>query len=72
MIIMSMKVEFEWREDIPEEIEKPILALTGNGKMLVFKNTSYYGKSESCYKRLKEKYNVRCWAYQEELIKKLA
>ena len=70
-----MNVEFEWRTDEPAEWNEPILACTENGKLIVFKDTlGFYGhpsnNPHSRFPFLKDKYNIKCWVYCRELVKK--
>ena len=54
----------------PQDIELPIIYCTGNNKMGVFKNTYglMNGKPYSHWKWLKEKYNIKWWCYQWEIL----
>lgn len=54
----------------PQKIELPIIYCTGNGKIGVFKDTSttLYGKACSHWEWLKEKYNIKWWCYQCEIL----
>ena len=51
-------------------IDLLILAWANNDKLIVFKNTkSYvYGQPISGFNKLVEKYNIKFWAYQYEVI----
>ena len=64
-----MKVEFEWKRTdiIPGDYQSPILCMTGNGKLMTLKDTSSSlgGSNWSWYV---EKYNIKYWCYQSELI----
>lgn len=69
-------MEFNWNDSTiePDDYNLPVLCQSWNGKLLVFKDTvSYYnGKKETAHSgwsRLKEKYNIKFWVYQKELIK---
>lgn len=71
-------IQFEWilAEQAPEDWYAPVLYVTGNNKLRVFKDTlsfcgnDYNDKSthRSQWKRLKEKYNVKFWVYQSQLL----
>lgn len=67
-----MTANFNWNPASwePMNIDLPILAWTNNDKLVVFKNTkSYmYGQLVSDFKRLVDKYNIKFWAYQYEVI----
>jgi hypothetical protein len=67
-----MTARFNWNPASwePMNIDLPILAWTNNDKLVVFKNTkSYmYGKPVSDFKRLVEKYNIKFWVYQVNVI----
>lgn len=73
---MNTKVEFEWRTEEPAEWNEPILACTEKGKLIVFKDTlGFYGgdpsnNPHSNFSWLKDKYNLKCWVYCRELVKK--
>ncbi len=76
------KVEFIWNDafDKPKDIKKPILGLTENNKLIVFKDTigrkvdkrdglGHYTYIEySDWDRLVDKYNIKYWTYQNNLI----
>ena len=72
----SNRVEFQWQDAScpPEEINEPIVCCTNNNKILTFKDTiKSYNKdgnivTESGWDRIREKYRIRLWAYQRELI----
>jgi hypothetical protein len=54
-------------------IDLPILAWTNNDKLVVFKDTKTWLNGDtkhpiSDFKRLVEKYNIKFWAYQYEVI----
>ncbi len=67
-----MTARFNWNPASwePMNIDLPILAWTNNDKLVVFKNTkSYmYGEPVSDFKRLVEKYNIKFWVYQVDVI----
>lgn len=75
------KVEFIWNDafDKPKDIKKPILGLTENNKLIVFKDTisrkvkhdesGHYTYVEySNWDHLVNKYNIKYWTYQNNLI----
>lgn len=71
--VLSLTKEFIWNtvNDIPKYIEEPILCLTDNGKLMTFKNTKtliWPNKVESGFGHLAEKYKIRFWVYQKELL----
>ena len=69
-----MKVKFEWISFTVEPVyDEPILAITKNDKLIVFKDTkTFYGGDVSTvhsgWKRLVEKYNIKYWVYQSHLL----
>jgi len=75
------QVFFEWNDafDEPKDIKKPILGLTENNKLIVFKDTigrkvkhdesGHYTYVEySNWDHIVDKYNIKYWTYQSELI----
>lgn len=57
----------------PMNIDLPILAWTTNDKLVVFKDTKTWLNGDtkhpiSGFNRLVEKYNIKFWAYQYEVI----
>ena len=73
MITIDLNTSFEWRmaTEIPRDIEEPILCLTENGKLMTFKNTKTLirpNKVESGFGNLVEKYKIKLWTYQKELL----
>lgn len=73
MITVDLNTSFEWRmaSETPRDIEEPILCLTDNGKLMTFKNTKtliWPNKVESGFGHLAEKYKIRFWVYQKELL----
>ena len=73
MITIELNTSFEWRmaTEIPRDIEEPILCLTDNGKLMTFKNTKtiiYPNTTKSGFGYLAEKYKIRFWVYQKELL----
>lgn len=73
MITIDLNTSFEWRmaNDTPRDIEEPILCLTDNGKLMTFKNTKtliYPNTVESGFGHLVEKYKIKLWVYQKELL----
>jgi len=75
------KVEFIWNDayNIPKDWNEPVLALTKNKKLIVFKNTigrmigsvingepEYVEKSD--WRNLQYKYKIEYWTYQKNLI----
>lgn len=73
MITMDLNTSFEWRmaNDAPRDIEEPILCLTDNGKLMAFKNTKtliWPNTVESGFGHLVEKYKIKLWVYQKELL----
>lgn len=73
--------EIEWRDasEGPSDMNEPILYCTKNNKLGTFKNTvgyhstvGYYGgdviTAHSDWKRLSEKYSVKYWTYQSEIL----
>lgn len=75
MITIDLNTSFEWRmaSETPRDIEEPILCLTENGKLITFKNTKTLiqpNKVESGFGNLVEKYKIKLWTYQKELLPK--
>lgn len=73
MITIELNTSFEWRmaTEIPRDIEEPILCLTDNFKLMTFKNTKtiiYPNTTKSGFGHLAEKYKIRFWVYQKELL----
>lgn len=73
MITIDLNTSFEWRmaSETPRDIEEPILCLTYNGKLMTFKNTKtiiYPNTVESGFGHLVEKYSIKLWVYQKELL----
>lgn len=73
MITIDLNTSFEWRmaNDTPRDIEEPILCLTDNGKLMTFKNTKtliWPNTVESGFGHLVEKYKIKLWVYQKELL----
>lgn len=73
MITVDLNTSFEWRmtTETPRDIEEPILCLTHNGKLLTFKNTKTLiqpNRVESGFGNLVEKYKIKLWTYQKELL----
>ena len=61
---------------IPTDYNKAIVCMTENCKLMTFKNTlAFYGgdikTAHSGYMSLKDKYKIKWWTYQDEIIKKL-
>lgn len=69
-------VQFDWipAEQAPEDWYAPILYVSGNNKLGIFKDTlgfyDYNNKSThySRWQCLKEKYNIKFWVYQSQLL----
>lgn len=61
--VLSLTKEIVWNtvNDIPKYIEEPILCCTDNGKLMTFKNAN-------TLIHLAEKYKIRFWVYQKELL----
>lgn len=73
MITVDLNTSFEWRiaNETPKDIEEPILCLTHNGKLLTFKNTKTIispNTVKSVFGYLVEKYSIKLWVYQKELL----
>lgn len=71
--VLCLTKEFTWNtvNEIPRDIEEPIVCLTDNGKLMTFKNTKTLicpNKVESGFGHLVEKYSIKLWVYQKELI----
>lgn len=71
--VLCLTKEFIWNtvNNIPKYIEEPILCLTDNGKLMTFKNTKTLiqpNKVESGFGNLVEKYKIKLWTYQKELL----
>lgn len=69
----TLLLKMVWRNAevyYPTDIERPILYCTKNNKLGVFKDTAtlLYGKPCSHWDWLKEKYSIKCWLYQDEII----
>lgn len=70
-----MIAQFEWHDASwePADIDEPVLAWTNNDKLVVFKNTKSYlcgnPNPYSNWKWLRDKYNIKFWAYQTEVMK---
>ena len=72
-LVLCLTKEFIWNSinDIPKYIEEPILCLTDNGKLMTFKNTKtiiYPNTTKSGFGHLVEKYKIKLWVYQKELL----
>ena len=72
---MNNIISFVWFNvtNEPIHIDKPIVCVTENDKLVVFKDTKTWLNGDtkhsfSGFKRLVEKYNIKYWAYQENLI----
>ena len=57
----------------PDNIHIPILAITGNNKLVIFKNTKTFLNGDtnnpiSGFSKLVKKYNIRLWIYQNCII----
>lgn len=72
---MSKTITFTWNDAdiVPDNFELPVVYCTGNNKISTFKNTyGMYGRDESTkhssQEWLREKYNVKYWTYQKDLI----
>ena len=72
-----MTAHFNWNPASwePMDIDSPILALTNNDKLVVFKDTKTWLNGDtkhpiSDFKRLVEKYNIKFWVYQTAVINK--
>lgn len=70
-----MTAQFNWNPAswAPMNIDLPILALTNNDKLIVFKNSKSWlngdtDHSFSNWKWMTDKYNIKFWAYQYEVI----
>lgn len=73
MTTVDFNTSFEWKiaNETPRDIEEPILCLTHNGKLLTFKNTKtiiHPNTVESGFGHLVEKYSIKLWVYQKELL----
>lgn len=69
------KTIFTWNPIIhePGNINLPILAITENDKLVVFKDTKTFLNGDtkhpiSGFSRLVEKYNLKWWVYQSYII----
>lgn len=70
-----MTANFNWNPAswAPMNIDLPILALTNNDKLVVFKNSKSWLNGDvehpfSNWKWMVDKYNIKFWAYQYEVI----
>ena len=66
-----LEMSFIWSEaeEAPSDVLEPVLYMTTNNKLGVFKNTEKANNTGvSGWTRLKEKYNVKFWAYQKDII----
>ena len=70
-----MTAHFNWNPASwePMNIDLPILALTNNDKLVVFKNSKSWLNGDvqhpfSNWKWMVDKYNIKFWAYQYEVI----
>lgn len=70
-----MTAHFNWYPAswAPMNIDLPILAWTNNDKLVVFKNSKSYLNGDvehpfSNWKWMVDKYNIKFWAYQYEVI----
>ena len=70
-----MTAHFNWNPAswAPMNIDLPILALTNNDKLVVFKDTKTWLNGDvehpfSNWKWMTDKYNIKFWAYQYEVI----
>ena len=62
--------------EVPFDFKQPIIYVSENNKVGTFKDTmSFYGgdinTAHSGYDRLRDKYKIKWWSYQNELIKLL-
>ena len=71
-----MTAHFNWNDTNlePENIEEPILVCTKNNKLIAFKDTMSYkngdlSKPISVWKWMVDKYKIKFWVYQYEVIK---
>ncbi len=72
---MGKTVTFVWNDAdiVPDNFELPVVYCTSNNKIASFKNTyGMYNGDESTkhsnWDWLREKYNVKYWVYQKDLI----
>ena len=72
---MSKTVTFEWRDvlETPDDFELPVVYCTAKNKIGTLKNTyGMYGGDEntkhSNWYWLREKYYIKYWVYQKDLI----
>ena len=71
-----VEVTFKWRStsEIPTNKDLPILCMTENKKLIVFKNTKCEykcgGKPVVCssFPGFVNDYKIKCWVYQYEII----
>ena len=70
-----MTAQFNWNPVslTPINIDLPILALTNNDKLVVFKNSKSWLNGDvehpfSNWKWMVDKYNIKFWVYQYEVI----
>jgi hypothetical protein len=70
-----MTAHFNWNPAswAPMNIDLPILACTNNDKLVVFKNSKSLLNGDvehpfSNWKWMVDKYNIKFWAYQYEVI----
>ena len=72
----ELMIIFKWNtiDKVPKLLNEPILCLTKNEKLCVFNNTEGMYKERnhfikySNFNRLAEKYKVKYWVYQKDLI----
>lgn len=54
----------------PEDIDEPVICLTGSKKVIVFRDTwsMMNGRAMSNWSWLSSKYDIEWWTYQKEII----
>jgi len=73
----NVNILFSSADVTPGDFNKPIIYITGNGKVGTFKNTAdFLGGDEtkkfSGFERLREKYNIKFWCYQKALTEQIS
>lgn len=72
---MSQTITFIWYDDIvaPADFEAPVVYCSSNNKIGTLKNTYAIiggdtSKKHSNWEWLVEKYRIKCWTYQSDLL----
>ena len=73
MSVVTKEIKWMDAKECPSDMNEPILYCTKNNKLGTFKNTvGYYGgdvsTAHSDWEWLSEKYSVKYWTYQSEIL----